>query len=48
VWPIDGRKNFTGILAGFLDGQVTLTIDKKTVAMPHEWIKRARLVNHGE
>jgi ribosome maturation factor RimP len=46
--PIDGRKNFTGILAGFLDGQVNLTIDKQTVTIPHTSIKRARLVNHGD
>jgi ribosome maturation factor RimP len=46
--PIDGRKNFTGILAGFLDGRVTLSIDKQTVAIPHTAIKRARLINHGD
>jgi ribosome maturation factor RimP len=46
--PIDGRKNFTGILAGFLDGRVNLTIDKLTVTIPHTSIKRARLINHGD
>ena len=46
--PIDGRKNFTGILSGFLDGRVNLTIDKQTVAIPHTAIKRARLINHGD
>ena len=46
--PIDGRKNFTGILAGFLDGRVNLTIDKETVAIPHTAIKKARLINHGD
>ena len=46
--PIDGRKNFTGILAGFLDGRVNLTIDKQTVTIPHTSIKRARLINHGD
>jgi ribosome maturation factor RimP len=46
--PIDGRKNFTGTLAGFLDGRVNLTIDKETVAIPHTAIKKARLVNHGD
>jgi ribosome maturation factor RimP len=46
--PIDGRKNFTGTLAGFLDGRVNLTIDKQTVAIPHTSIKRARLINHGD
>jgi len=46
--PIDGRKNFTGILAGFLDGRVNLMIDKQTVAIPHTAIKKARLINHGD
>ena len=46
--PIDGRKSFTGILAGFLDGRVNLTIDKQTVAIPHTAIKKARLINHGD
>jgi len=46
--PIDGRKKFTGILAGFWDGWVHLTIDKQTVAIPHTAIKRARLINHGD
>ena len=46
--PIDGRKNFTGILAGFIDGRVNLTIDKQTIAIPHSAIKKARLINHGD
>ncbi|MGD8970257.1 MAG: ribosome maturation factor RimP [Desulfobacterales bacterium] len=46
--PIDGRKIFTGILVGFFDGRVNLTIDKETVAIPHTAIKRARLINHGD
>ncbi|MFZ0611677.1 MAG: ribosome maturation factor RimP [Desulfobacterales bacterium] len=46
--PLDGRKSFTGILAGFMNGQVTLMIDKETVSIPHTAIKRARLINHGD
>ncbi len=46
--PLDGRKNFTGILAGYTNGQVTLTIDEETVSIPHTAIKRARLINHGD
>lgn len=46
--PLGGRKNFTGILAGLMDGQVTLMIDKETVSIPHIAIKRARLINHGD
>ncbi|MFZ0242518.1 MAG: ribosome maturation factor RimP [Desulfobacterales bacterium] len=46
--PLDGRKSFTGILAGIVNGQVTLMIDKETVSIPHTAIKRARLINHGD
>ena len=47
--PIDGQKNFKGILSGISDGKVTLVIGDKSVAIPFEKITRARLVDyHGE
>lgn len=45
---INGRKNFTGILAGCFEGLVNLTIDDQPVAIPYEEIKKARLVDHGD
>lgn len=46
--PIDGQKNFTGLLKGIIDERVTLTIDDKTVAIPLTAINKARLVDHGD
>jgi ribosome maturation factor RimP len=47
--PIDGQKNFKGILSGASDGKVTLVIEDKSVAIPFDKISRARLVDyHGE
>jgi ribosome maturation factor RimP len=46
--PIDGQKNFTGLLKGIIDERVTLTIDDKTVAIPFAAINKARLVDHGD
>ena len=47
--PIDGQKNFKGILSGISDGKVTLAIGDKSVALPFKKITRARLVDyHGE
>ena len=48
VQPIDGQKNFTGLLRGIINEQVTLTIDDKTVAIPYTAINKARLVDHGD
>ena len=46
--PINGQKNFTGLLAGTIDEMVTLTIDDKTVAIPFSNVNKARLVDHGD
>jgi ribosome maturation factor RimP len=46
--PLNGRRNFTGILAGIRNGMVSLTIENGTVAIPYADIKRARLVERGE
>lgn len=46
--PINEQKNFTGVLAGFSDGLVTLSMGTETIAIPYDDINKARLVNHGE
>jgi len=46
--PIEGQKNFTGVLAGVEEGQVNLTTVEKTVAIPYELIQRARLADRGD
>ncbi len=49
VRPIDGQKNFKGILSGISDGIVSLIVGTNTVAIPFKEIVRARLVDyHGE
>lgn len=46
VRPLDGRKNFTGILMGVSEGIVQLNVDGQTVAIPYEEIRTGRLVNY--
>jgi len=47
--PIDGQKNFTGKLLGITEGIVSLGKQDITVAIPHQEIAKARLVdNYGE
>ncbi len=41
--PIDGQKNFMGILLGISDGVVKLSADNKTVAIPYQEIIKANL-----
>ena len=41
--PINGQKNFTGILLGISDGVVTLSADNKTVTIPFQEIIKANL-----
>ena len=43
--PINGQKNFKGILLGISDGMVALSIDDRTVTIPYSEIMRARLHN---
>ena len=43
--PINGQKNFKGILLGMTDGVVSLSIDDTTVSIPHKEIARAHLYN---
>ena len=46
--PINGRKNFKGILSGISGGVVSVSIDGQTVVIPYKEISKARLVIHGE
>jgi ribosome maturation factor RimP len=43
---INGRKNFTGVLAGVVNETVRLTLDKETVSLNFNDITRARLINY--
>lgn len=42
--PIDGQRNFAGVLGGVADGKVQLVTDKGVVALDLEQIDKARLV----
>jgi ribosome maturation factor RimP len=42
--PIEGQKNFTGVLRGTTEDAVRLEAGEKTVDIPFELITRARLV----
>lgn len=44
--PVNGQKNFQGVLAGITQGTVILTAEGKTYSIPVEQITRARLVNY--
>lgn len=44
--PIDGQKNFTGILAGVLQETVAIQVGDRIVEIPYQGIIRARLVNY--
>lgn len=43
--PRDGRRNFTGVLMGISDGNVTIMVENRTVAIPLPEIQKARLIN---
>lgn len=42
--PIDGRRNFTGVLLGIRDGEIRLSDDAGERSLPFEAIGTARLV----
>ncbi len=44
--PIDGRRNFTGILHGVVDNMVRVQLQDKMVHLDFEHITRARLINY--
>ncbi|MEW6076503.1 MAG: ribosome maturation factor RimP [Thermodesulfobacteriota bacterium] len=43
--PIDGRRNFKGVLLGLSEGMVRLAIDNREFAVPFNGIAKAQLVN---
>jgi len=45
--PIDGKNRFKGVLLGISEDRVNLSIHDKTVAIPHEEIIMARLIDKG-
>ncbi|HFD92406.1 MAG TPA: ribosome maturation factor RimP [Gammaproteobacteria bacterium] len=42
--PLNGRRNFQGILHGMQDGRVELEVDGEQVLLPLEDIEKARIV----
>jgi ribosome maturation factor RimP len=42
--PLEGRRNFTGILSGVQDGRVKVQVDEQMFELNFEHIERARLV----
>ena len=43
IRPLDGRRNFSGVLLGMTDGGVKLSIDDQVVIIPFEKIQKANL-----
>ena len=43
---VNGRKNFTGLLAGVVDEMIQLQLDNETVSLNYKDITRARLINY--
>ncbi len=43
---INGRKNFTGVLAGVVDERIQLQVGNETVSLNVNDITRARLINY--
>ncbi len=43
---VEGRKNFSGVLAGVIDEMVQLQVDNETVSLNYKDITRARLINY--
>jgi ribosome maturation factor RimP len=46
--PINGQRNFKGILSGISGGVVSVSVDGQTVVIPYEKISKARIAIHGE
>lgn len=46
IEPIDGRKNFKGVLEGTFEGNVNIKVENRVFSIPCEGIKRARLVDY--
>ena len=44
--PIDGQKNFTGVLSGVSEEAVVIQTNDRIIKIPYQDITRARLVNY--
>ncbi|MCK4787874.1 MAG: hypothetical protein KAV87_29240, partial [Desulfobacteraceae bacterium] len=44
--PIEGKRDFRGVLKGFSDGVVKVAVEKRTLAISYENIVKARLDYH--
>lgn len=42
--PVDGQRNFTGVLQGITEETVEITANDKTIAIPFHTIVKARLI----
>jgi ribosome maturation factor RimP len=42
--PINGRRNFTGELQGFNDGEILISVDGEVYALPLTKLAKARLI----
>lgn len=42
--PINGRRNFSGVLVGLVDGMIRLQVDGQEVAIDFAQVEKARLV----
>lgn len=42
--PIEGRRNFTGLLQGFSDGEILIEVDGEVYGLPLSKLAKARLV----
>ncbi|WP_455386160.1 ribosome maturation factor RimP [Acidihalobacter prosperus] len=47
-WPVDGRRNMTGVLRACEGDAVLLDVDGESVTVPLEAVQRARLVYAGD
>lgn len=43
-WPVEGQRNFTGVLEACEDESVRVDVDGKAVVVPLDAVQRARLV----
>jgi len=46
IAPINGQKNFKGVLLNISEESINISLDDKTVAIPFKEVKSARLVNN--
>jgi ribosome maturation factor RimP len=42
--PFEGRRNYSGQLAGVEDEDVVIRVDDQEYVVPYEWIDRAQVV----